>query len=38
VMDWHSRFVLSWEISTNMETEFCISAVERAIRFTAHEN
>jgi len=32
VMDWHSRFVLSWEISTTMETEFCIHAVERAIR------
>jgi len=31
-MDWYRRFVLSWEISTTMETEFCISAVERAIR------
>jgi len=37
VMDWHSRFVLSWEISTNMETEFCISAVERAIRCHGHK-
>lgn len=32
VMDWFSRYVLSWEISVNMESEFCISALESAIR------
>lgn len=32
VMDWHTRYVLSWEISTTMETDFCISAVQSAIR------
>ena len=32
VMDWFSRFVLSWEISITMEKEFCISALERALR------
>ncbi|MDQ6962211.1 MAG: IS3 family transposase, partial [Mariprofundaceae bacterium] len=32
VMDWHTRYVLSWEISTTMETYFCISAVQSAIR------
>ena len=32
VMDWHSRFVLSWEISVSMETEFCVSALERSLR------
>jgi len=37
VLDWHSRFVLSWEISTTMETEFCTSAVERAIRCYGHK-
>ena len=32
VMDWYSRRILSWEISTSMDKEFCISALERAIR------
>lgn len=32
IMDWYSRTVLSWEISTSMETSFCVSALERAIR------
>ncbi len=32
VMDWHSRKVLSWEISNSMDDDFCISALERAIR------
>lgn len=32
VMDWHSRYVLSWEISNSMNSDFCISALERALR------
>ena len=32
IMDWHSRQVLSWEISNSMDTSFCVSALERAIR------
>jgi putative transposase len=32
VMDWHSRYVLSWEISVTMEDSFCVSALERALR------
>lgn len=32
VMDWHSRYVLSWELSVSMESEFCVSALERALR------
>jgi putative transposase len=32
IIDWYSRKVLSWELSNTMETEFCISALERAIR------
>jgi len=31
IMDWHSRYVLSWEISTSMETRFCLTALERAL-------
>lgn len=32
VMDWSSRKVLSWEVSTSMEDSFCVSALERALR------
>ena len=32
VMDWYSRKVLSWEVSSTMDDEFCVSALERAIR------
>ncbi len=31
VIDWYSRYVLSWEISTTLETDFCVSALERAL-------
>ena len=31
VMDWHSRRVLSWRLSTTMDTQFCIEALEEAI-------
>jgi putative transposase len=30
-MDWHSRYVLSWEISVTMDDSFCVSALERAL-------
>jgi putative transposase len=32
VMDWHSRKVLSWRISNTMEADFCVEAVQEAIR------
>jgi putative transposase len=32
VMDWYSRYVLSWEISVTMETGFCIAALDWALR------
>jgi putative transposase len=32
VMDWFSRYVLAWEISTTMDTGFCVSALEWALR------
>lgn len=32
VMDWHSRYVLSWEVSVTMDNSFCISALESALR------
>lgn len=32
VMDWFSRKILSWELSNTMDKEFCITALERAMR------
>ena len=31
VMDWHSRKVLSWQLSNTLDTDFCVQAVEQAI-------
>jgi putative transposase len=31
VMDWFSRYVLSWEISVTLESSFCVSALEWAL-------
>jgi len=33
VMDWFSRFVLSWALSLTMEVDFCLDALERALRW-----
>jgi putative transposase len=33
IMDWFSRFVLSWELSNTMETGFCLAALEAAFQF-----
>lgn len=32
VMDWYSRCVLSWRVSTTMDTRFCVEALEEAIK------
>jgi|TARA_B100001971_G_scaffold186205_1_gene185992 putative transposase len=32
VMDWHSRYVLSWRLSNTMEADFCVDALEEALR------
>jgi putative transposase len=34
VIDWHSRYVLAWELSNTLDASFCVRAVERAL--TAH--
>ena len=33
VMDWFSRYVLSWEISVTLESEFCVTALKQALSF-----
>lgn len=30
IMDWYSRFILSWELCNTMETDFCLAALETA--------
>lgn len=31
VIDWYSRYVISWEVSTTLDSDFCISALTRAL-------
>jgi putative transposase len=31
VMDWHSRYVLSWELSRTLEADFCLQALQEAL-------
>jgi putative transposase len=31
VIDWFSRYVLSWEVSNTMDVHFCLSALEAAL-------
>jgi putative transposase len=33
VMDWFSRYVLSWELSVTLESEFCVSTLKQALSF-----
>ena len=32
VIDWYSRKVLSWRISSSMEASFCVDCMEQALR------
>jgi transposase InsO family protein len=32
VMDWASRYVLSWEVSVTMDDDFCINALKSPLR------
>jgi putative transposase len=37
IMDWYSRYVLSWEISTTMDKAFCIRVLEQALNLAKPE-
>ena len=38
ILDWYSRYVLSWRVSNTMETAFCLAALEEALgRYPAPE-
>jgi putative transposase len=32
IIDWYSRKVLAWELSTSLESDFCINALHQALR------
>jgi putative transposase len=32
VIDWYSRYVLAWEVSNTLESDFCLATLERALR------
>jgi len=31
IMDWHSRYVLSWELSNTLDAAFCVEALDKAL-------
>ena len=37
VIDWHSRYVLSWVLSNTMDTSFCTDALEQALEVNTPE-
>jgi putative transposase len=37
VMDWFSRYVIAWELSTTMDSDFCVRCLERALETATPE-
>lgn len=37
VMDWFSRYVLTWELSDSLETVFCLTALDKALELATPE-
>jgi putative transposase len=37
VLDWHSRYVLAWRLSTSLEGTFCCEALEQALSISQPE-
>ena len=37
IMDWHSRYVLAWELSNTLDAAFCVAALERALAISHPE-
>jgi putative transposase len=36
-MDWKGRYVVSWELSTTLDTGFCLEALRKAHRISKKE-
>jgi putative transposase len=34
IMDWHSRYVLAWELSPTLERSFCLETLRRALQIS----
>jgi len=34
IIDWHSRYVIEWQLSNMLDTEFCLEALQRALSRT----
>jgi len=32
IMDWYSRYVLAWQLSNTLDTDFCLLALEQALK------
>ena len=37
ILDWYSRYVISWEISITLEKEFCVEALKKALEIANPE-
>ncbi|MGH7866299.1 MAG: IS3 family transposase, partial [Candidatus Dormibacteraceae bacterium] len=37
IMDWHSRYVLAWELSVTLDVGFCLEALDRALQIAKPE-
>jgi putative transposase len=37
VLDWYSRYILSWELATTLDKAFCLDAVRRALLISKPE-
>ena len=31
IMDWHSRYVVAWNLSNTLDADFCAEALEEAL-------
>jgi len=34
IIDWYSRYVISWELSNTLDNSFCISALNKALKYS----
>jgi putative transposase len=37
VLDWHSRYVISWQLSNTLDGDFCVSALQEALNLNRPE-
>lgn len=37
IIDWYSRYILSWQLSPTLENEFCVQALEKALEIAVPE-